>query len=62
MELVFTHLFLEDSSVLFRLDFPIIIYMLQIICMIRGITGSRDSAMGIATGYGLEDREIGVRI
>jgi hypothetical protein len=26
------------------------------------MTGIRDSAVGIATGYGLEDREIGVRV
>jgi hypothetical protein len=24
--------------------------------------GSRDSAVGLATGYGLEDREVGVRV
>jgi hypothetical protein len=28
----------------------------------QGVTGSRDSSVGTATGYGLDDRRVGVRV
>jgi hypothetical protein len=35
---------------------------LSYLCSYLFIYGSRDSAVGIATGYGLEERGVGVRI
>jgi hypothetical protein len=38
-------------------SFPSFLY-----CLLNDLRGIRDSAVGIATGYGLEDREVGVRV
>jgi hypothetical protein len=52
---------------LFRVTSFSLIYLniLQLVCMkasYQRIRGSRGSAVGIATGYGLDDRGVGVRV
>jgi hypothetical protein len=37
-------------------------YVSETLCVFQNYTKSRDSSVGIATGYGLDDREAGVRV